>query len=369
MKIFVSAGDHSGDLHGTNIIREIKKILPDAYITGFGGSLMADHSVILDKIADASIIGFWEPVKNIPRLYKNLKTASNFFKNENPDGVILIDYYGFNIHLAKEAKKSGIPVVYYVCPQVWATRRNRVKEIKKFVKKAVVIFPFEKEIYEREGIDCDFFGHPFVDIIPVSYKKASSDRFKIGIMPGSRVQEIDKHLTPFLNAFSLISKKINNAAGILPVFSQETKNYIMKNFFLPPDKIKFIKHDDYAARSEMDIAMTSSGTATVENTILGIPMVIGYKTSFLTYFIAKHLIKIKHIGMVNILSGDTVCPELIQNDLEPAKIAAACLKILQNKQIYDDTVRKLENISSGLGKPGVIGRAASGILEVFSKNV
>ncbi|MBI5573312.1 MAG: lipid-A-disaccharide synthase, partial [Elusimicrobia bacterium] len=326
MKIFISAGDPSGDLHGANLIKELKLQNLKIEICGFGGSKMANAGAdIFDKIADSSIIGFWEPLKNLARLKKNLNLAEKFFIKDKLEGLIIIDYYGYNIHLAKLAKKHKIPVIYYILPQVWATRGGRVQKIKKFVKKVLVIFPFEKEIYERAGMPCEFVGHPLLDVIPNHTSTYPLNHLNIGLMPGSRIQEINKHFTQFYEAFVRINQVFPDIRAIIPVFSDKIKNYIINNFKLDENKVEFVMHGDYEKRSKMSLCITSSGTATVENMILGVPMVISYKTSWLTYQIAKRLIHLKFIGMPNILAGREICPELIQNEVTAEKISAKCL--------------------------------------------
>ncbi|MFA5779688.1 MAG: lipid-A-disaccharide synthase [Elusimicrobiota bacterium] len=369
MKIFISAGDPSGDLHGASLLKEISKKVqnPNVKISGFGGSKMANAGAdVFDKIADSSIIGFWEPVKNLARLKRNLNLAEKFFIKDKPEGLIIIDYYGYNIHLAKLAKKYKIPVIYYIAPQVWATRGGRVQKIKKFVKKVLVIFPFEKEIYERAGIPVEFVGHPLLDIIPSCPIPQPTSPLYIGLMPGSRIQEINKHFTQFYGAFVNINKVISDVKAIIPVFSDNIKNYIINHFKLDEKKVEFVMHGDYEKRSKMSICITSSGTATVENMILGVPMVISYKTSWLTYQIAKRLINVKFIGMPNILAGREICPELIQTDVTSEKISAKCLEILKNGQILEKMRYDITGTSQKLGGSGATKRAAEIILEVFS---
>ncbi|MDO8734749.1 MAG: lipid-A-disaccharide synthase [Elusimicrobiota bacterium] len=382
MKIFISAGDPSGDLHGANLIKEISEKVqnPQVELFGFGGSKMANAGAdVFDKIADSSIIGFWEPVKNLARLKRNLNLAEKFFIKDKPEGLIIIDYYGYNIHLAKLAKKHKIPVIYYISPQVWATRGGRVQKIKKFVKKVLVIFPFEKEIYERAGIPVEFVGHPLLDIIPnsltrlppISDPKGSAtvggyNPLTIGLMPGSRIQEINKHFTQFYEAFVNIGKVNSDVKAIIPVFSDNIKNYIINHFKLDEKKVEFVMHGDYEKRSKMSLCITSSGTATVENMILGVPMLISYKTSWLTYQIAKRLINVKFIGMPNILAEREICQELIQNEATAEKISAKCLEILKNGKILEKMRYDLAETSQKLGGAGATKRAAEIILEEFS---
>ncbi len=366
MKIFISAGDPSGDLHGANLIKEIKVQNPQVEVFGFGGSNIANAGAVLfDKIADSSIIGFWEPVKNLARLKRNLNLAEKFFIRDKPEGLIIIDYYGYNIHLAKLARKHKIPVIYYISPQVWATRGGRVQKIKKFVKKVLVIFPFEKEIYEKAGIPCEFVGHPLLDIIPNFTGNTAPNTVYIGLMPGSRIQEINKHFTQFYEAFVNISKVNSDAKAIIPVFSDNIKNYITNHFKLDGSKIEFVMHGDYEKRSKMSICITSSGTATVENMILGVPMVISYKTSWLTYQIAKRLIHLKFIGMPNILAGREICPELIQSEATAEKISEKCFEILKNGQILTRMQAELNETRKKMGGQGATKRAAKIILEEF----
>ncbi|MEW6558059.1 MAG: lipid-A-disaccharide synthase [Elusimicrobiota bacterium] len=366
MKIFISAGDPSGDLHGSNLVKELKSQNPEVEVFGFGGGKMASVSNIFDKIADDSIIGFWEPLRNFCRLKKNSDIAEKFFINEKPTGLIIIDYYGFNIYLAKLAKQNKIPVIYYISPQVWATRGGRVQKIKKYVKKMLVIFPFEKKIYEKAGVPCEFVGHPLLDVIPNRPIAQSSNRLIIGIMPGSRIQEINNHFVPFFQAFQLIIKEFPDAKLIIPVFSDRIKHYIINNFALYSDMIEFVMHGDYEKRAKINLCITSSGTATVENMILGVPMVICYKTSWLTYQIVKNLINVKFIGMSNVLAGREICPELTQNNITAEKIAEKCFEILKNKPILEKMRTEIAETRQKLGNTGATKRATNIILKEFS---
>jgi len=326
-EIFVSAGDFSGDMHAAFLVKNLKQLDDTVKITAIGGKFLEEQNVnFLTNIVDTQSFGFSGLLKKY-YYFKNLvsKLIFPYLQNHKIDLLILIDFYGFNIHLAKLAKSMGIKVVYYICPQIWASRRGRIKNIKKYVDFVVPIFPFEKAIYEAEGIEVFYAGNPLVDIIN---EKLNNDPYLrieekqlIGLMPGSRISEVKNILPIFLKAINGMFEKygkggkLNNIEFCL-IVSKNMNLALVENLIAEynlPVKIKIITGPAYKLRQSMRFIMTSSGTSSFENLILNTPMMIFYKMDWFSYFIAKLIVRVKYIGMPNILAGEKIVPEYVQN--------------------------------------------------------
>ena len=366
-RIFFSAGDVSGDVHAANLMKEFKKLAPQIRLDCIGGQRMKalSDTFLCDMVAKGAS-GFIEPLKKIFTWIDLLNLIGDYFDKEKPSCVILTDFFGFNSHIMKEAYKRKIPVYYYVCPQVWASRRYRAKKIVKMAKKMFVIYPFEKKIYTSLGGDAMFLGNPLLDNIPEplekEFKGDKSAEFKIGMMPGSRPAEIEKHTKMFWQAFLEIKKTFPNAKAYLfavPEVSDETLlNHIggkNKDFII-------VREQDYKIRSTMDFVITCSGTATLENALLGLPMVVVYKLSWVTYYIARMIIQVPYISLVNLLRHQSVVKELIQSDATPEQIAKETCSILGSPKRFNSMRKNMLSIREMLGLPGVAQRVAEVIL-------
>ncbi|MCP3899862.1 MAG: lipid-A-disaccharide synthase [Desulfobacteraceae bacterium] len=372
--IFISTGDFSGDLHAKALINTIKqtnkieKKFDNIKITSIGGNEIRLKSDIF--LADTiSIEGFG--LNGLFKKYLFFKglldnKIKTYFELNSPDLIILVDFYGFNIHIAKLAKKLSIPVVYYVSPQVYASREYRVKNIKKYVDKVICIFPFERKIYEKYSVKTEYFGNPLVDIIEQKLETRDSDllleKYKginlIGLMPGSRKSELKSLLPPMLNIIK-ISKAYKSAkillfaAGSLEKLSIEQ---ICQSSEIN-EHIDIIYSDSYALRAKLDFCLTASGTITVENAILGIPMLIMYKLPWLTFKIAKAIVKVEYIGMPNLLAEEEILPEYVQA-IDENVIADKVSEWQNNPDKLDSVRQSLNQVKEIIGKPGVIEKAA-----------
>ena len=365
----IVAGEASGDMRGAGLARALKNIDPTLRLCGIGGEYMRQAGVeCFSDITDLAVIGITEVIKNLSRIKKVFDQTLKQIDATHPDAVILVDYPGFNLRLAKEIKKRGIKVIYFISPQVWAWREKRVLQIKKLVDRMIVLFPFEQDIYSKYGMKADYVGHPLVDEIIVDKDKTevlksiglSTGKTTIGLMPGSRAKEITRHLPCMLEAAQKLYQQ-----------NQEYQFILLKASSVPlkliEDELSSYKHlplkiydgPTYDGINAMDAAMVASGTATLETALLKKPMVIIYKTSWLTYAIAKAVIKIPYIGLVNIVAGKKVAEELIQNDATADKIANAIETALHNPQIVDE----LAAVKTSLGGPGASLRAAQVVLE------
>ena len=360
--ILLVAGDPSGDLHGANLIRELKAREPSARIAAVGGPLMkAEAHEFLEDLATRGMTGFLEPLAALPFFTRLGFRLGRFMKERKVSALVCIDYYGFNRRVLSFAAAAKVPAYYYVSPQVWASRPGRIQVLKKLVRKMLVIFPFEEKLYREAGVDCLYVGHPLFDLMPPAPPRdAPSDKPLIGLLPGSRASEVRRHLPVFLKTFDLLKKRFPGARARLFAAASLPDSAYNGPGGVP---LPVVRERDYALRSSLDFAISSSGTATLENALLGVPMAVVYKLSWPTYAIARTLIKVPYIAMANLLAGKRLAPELIQRDAKPEKIAAAVAPILGDPAAWSAVRRELLEIRSRLGSPGGAGRAAAEILQ------
>lgn len=352
-KIFISAGDLSGEIHAANLVREIKKISPATFISSTGGAnLKSVSDNFIEDIVNINAFGFL-PVKPFFILKNVYKKIKQNFINERPDKVILVDYYGFHSFVLKLAKKMNIPVYYYVSPQVWASRKGRIKTIAKNVKKMLCILPFEEKMYRDNGVDAVFVGNPLIDIVPEKTNFEISNPPVIGLFPGSRKSVIKRHMPIVLETAKLLREKLN-AKFIMFAVSENAD-------FELPEYIELVTNNDFEKRKAANIAICPSGTVSLENSIMGIPMAVMYKLSNFNYYFIRMIATVKYITLANILADKPVVPEFIQFDAVPEKIADSVVEQLKPEN-YLSKVKELLEFRKMLGNPGVSKRAAEIIL-------
>ena len=335
MKYYIIAGEASGDLYGSNLAKELKLKDPKADIRAWGGDLMQQQGVHLIKhYKDHNYMGFLEVVRNLGTILKNIDFCKKDIKEFNPDALILIDFPGFNMRIAKYFYQYSFPVLFYIAPQVWAWKENRVKAIKKYVDRLYVILPFEKEFLKKHGIESNYIGHPLLEHI-LNFKKNLSLSKKeflvthsldvgkpiISLIPGSRKQEIEKKLPVMLEAVSSYTKEFN----IVIAGMRNFKDLYVK--ITSNSNIKVIYKDTYNLLNNSSRALVTSGTATLETAFFNVPQIVCYKTSWLSYVIAKTLVKIKYISLVNLIMNKEVVKELIQNDLSVSNLTKELNKL------------------------------------------
>jgi lipid-A-disaccharide synthase len=363
IEIFVSAGDPSGDIAGGHLLKQLIEINSSCRFFGLGGRRMAALGQLQfvpgEKLA---VIGFWEVAKKIG-FFKNLLEKTIWeITTRRPKAIILIDYPGFNLRLAKKIKALNIPIIYYISPQIWAWGGKRIKLIKKLVDLMLLILPFEKEIYDRADLKNQFVGHYLLDDIPPEYIKApyNIESHLISLLPGSRPQEIEKMLPVLLDTARLLHKDKKYRFVVAAVEGNfDYKKYLNDIDF--PIEIQKGKTRELVAQSRLVI--TSSGTATLETGIIGRPMVVIYRTGTITYLIARSVVKLDMIALINISAGRKIVAELIQSDASPSKIADEALKILDNPQAALNIVSQLNQVTDNLGGPGAGKRAAQAVWE------
>lgn len=367
---FIICGEASGDLNAANLILAIKKINPGIKFSGIGGTLMREAGAdIYRDIKEFSVIGLFDVLKKLPKFFDLQKLVLKKINEEKPDAIILVDFSGFNLRLAKKINKT-VPTIYYISPQVWASRPGRVKIIKKYTHKMIVIFKFEKEFYKRHGIEVDFVGHPLLDIVgPTMAKQEFLDRFglsgtktTISLLPGSRRQEIENILPVMLEASLLIQKQMKDVQFVVaksPQVEGDIYERIARGFDI---QLKIIEGRTYDCLNIADFCMVCSGTATLETAIMQKPFVVIYKMGLLNYLLYRPQVKVLYIGMVNIVAGEKIIPEFIQFQATGKNISRRVLEILSNPSEIKRLKNNLARIKSSLGENGACSRAAQIIL-------
>lgn len=360
-RVMIVAGEASGDIYGADLAREAFKLDPNLHFFGIGGARMREAGVeTLVDSADMAVVGLVEVLKHFDIISAAFLKLKKILLNDRPDLLILIDYPGFNLRLAKVAKKAGVKVLYYISPQIWAWRQGRVRKIARLVDHMAVILPFEAAFYERAGVPVSFVGHPMLDMVNVSMdsKQAAAsfglDPSKkiVGLFPGSRRNEIERLLPVIVNSALQLKKRFPDIQFVLPLASTLNISDIVPQLTAAGLDVTITRERIHDMIRACDAVISVSGTVTLEIALVGTPMVIIYKLSPLTYQLAKRLVKIDNIGLCNIVAGETVVQELIQDEANPEKIAAEIGMILTNAD-YDSAIRlKLATVRAKLGSGG-----------------
>jgi len=365
--VMIIAGEASGDMHGASLVREMLNIDSSLNFYGIGGNKLQDAGVaLLAHASEMAVVGLTEVFSKLGNFLKIMNKMKKSLDSRKPDLVILIDYPDFNLPLAKAARKRGIKVFYYISPQVWAWRKGRIRQIKKYVDKMAVILPFEVDTYGQKDFTVEYVGHPLLDLVKPHYSRQQSrEKFNIseskttiGLLPGSRISEVEKLLPEMLQAAAILAQKIPAAQFILPLadtLKEEVVAGIISRFGI---KVDVIRDNTYDVISCADLAVVASGTATLETALLGVPMIIIYKISPLSYLIGRLAVSVQNIGLVNIIAGKTIVPELIQHEANALRIAAEALDILKNEERRLQIIADLKEIRAKLGNPGAAMRAA-----------
>jgi lipid-A-disaccharide synthase len=331
MKYYLIAGEASGDLHGSNLIKELKKLDASADIRAWGGDLMqAAGAKVVKHYRELAFMGFTEVIKNLPTIFENLRFCKKDIASFGPDVLVLIDYPGFNLRIAKWAKQQGFRVVYYISPQVWAWKEGRVKSIRKVVDKMLVILPFEKAFYEKWDYKVEYIGHPLVQVVNEFLQKntaSTSERPIVALLPGSRSQEVAKKLPLMLEA-SKAFPAFDFVVAKAPSLDDGFYETFLKNY----PSVTSVRDRTYHLLASSDAALVTSGTATLETALFGVPEVVCYKGSPVSYQIAKRLIKIKYISLVNLIMDKKIVTELIQQELTTENIVRELRSILFDEE-------------------------------------
>jgi len=365
----IIAGEASGDLHGAGVIRELKKLSPNADCFGVGGDKMQSAGMqLIYHVRELSVMGFWEVLQHLPLLRSVERTLVALLKARRPDVVLLIDYPGFNLKFAGIAHRLGFRTVYYISPQVWAWNPGRVKKMKGIIDKMLVVFPFESEIYRRHGIDVEFVGHPLLEVLDEPQGKEEfckrhgllPDQLILGLFPGSRRQELERIFPAMLGAARLLHQQlgVQVAVGVSSLLEFE----FVKSFLRDDFPVRLLQHAAHDLMKNADVALVTSGTATLETAFFRTPMVIVYKTSMLTYLVGRLVVRIDSIGLANIVAGKKVVPELIQGAATPQRLAEEAMKMLSDAELRKTISRELGAVRERLGTVGASQRVAQSLL-------
>lgn len=380
-KVLIICGEPSGDLHASNLVKDIRSLDSSISFFGIGGNLCKKAGVdIVFDISDLALVGFVEVLKNIFTVGKAYSAAIRAVDAKKPDLAVLVDYPGFNLRIARALSRRSIPVVYYISPQVWAWGRNRINIIKKCVRKILVLFKFEEELYKTYNVDVEFVGHPLIDTVRASATKEETLKKYgvkpgvklIALLPGSRKVEIARLLPAMLGAAGMIDKKIGPCQFVVSKHSSIARELydslidVKPGANRDPVDINLIEGDVYNLLSAADFAVVASGTATLETAIMGLPHIIIYTANPVTAYIARALIKIDYLGMANIIAGGEIVPELWQEEVTPENIAKLAIDILSDEDKLSEIRSDLADVKSLLGSPGASMRAARSILSLLA---
>ena len=375
-RILISAGEASGDLHAGAVTRAIKQLEPEAEVFGMGGDCLREAGgEVLFDIKDHSVMGFVEVLKRLPDIWKLRSAFIELMDSRKPDVLLTIDYPGFNMRLAKLAKERGIKVVSFIAPSAWAWRPSRAAGVVKVVDKIASIFPFEYDLYKSYGADIEFVGHPLVDTVKPSLPRIEAEQLAgkrdghplILLMPGSRTMEIQRLLPDMLAAAKILKQKRPDIDFAMPravTIAREMLEAPVKQAGLD---IKLTEGHNYDVMSVADLAIATSGTVTLEAALCGLGCEILYKASPISFWIAKQVVEIPHIGLPNIVAGRLIEPELLQDDCIPEKIAGTALELLEPKR-YELLQKDLQEVKEKLGAPGAVKRVAELVLRMARQN-
>jgi len=364
VKFYIIAGEASGDMHAANLVRSLKQVIPKAQFRGWGGDQMSAQGVDLVKhYKELAFMGFVEVISNLRTILKNIDQCKKDIASYKPDAVILVDYPGFNLRIATYIKKQGIPSIYYISPQIWAWKQSRVHAIKRDVDLMLVILPFEQEFYNRFGMDVKFVGHPLLDALPLNstekseQEKFHSDKKCIALLPGSRVQEIKSmlpvmlHMCKHFPEFHFVIAAANHVPSSL--YEKYTNGI---------ENIEIAYNRFYDVLKQAHAALVTSGTATLETALMNVPEVVCYKGNLISYWIARKLIKVQYISLVNLISDKEVVKELIQDDFNETNLKLALQSLLDINQ-RENLIANYDQLRIKLGSSGASERAANYIIQ------
>lgn len=370
-RIFIVCGEESGDLHGSSLMAALKSLNPSIEFSGMGGERMRRLGLTGPDSREVSVVGAIEVIGKLPKIWDTFKTLKAMLASARFDCVVLIDFPDFNLRIAKEAKRLGVPVIYYISPQVWAWRKGRVKTIASLVDKMLVVFPFEVPIYKKAGVDVEYVGHPLLDVVDSGVDKAASRRSLglpaesavVALLPGSRTGEIERLLPPMLKAGALIAKGLEKKPSfVMPAAMSIDDGLLDRHLKGAPIDVKVVRNSMHAALRAADAAIVASGTATLETALIGSPMVIIYRMAPVSYAIAKALVGVKDVGLPNIVAGKRIVAELIQNEATPERIAEETLAILNDEARKSSIAAAYNEVRKSLGGKGAAERAAKAVL-------
>ncbi|HWF85046.1 MAG TPA: lipid-A-disaccharide synthase [Vicinamibacterales bacterium] len=373
-RLLVSCGEPSGDLYAGALTRELQALDPDVTVAGLGGpALAAAGGVLIDDYRGLAVTGLTEALAKVPRSYATIRRLTRAARIERPDALVVIDFPDFNFPLARRVKRLGIPVVYYISPQIWAWRSGRLRTIREIADRVIVIFPFEEAIYRDAGVPVEFVGHPLVDLATASAPRDALLRAyglspaapTVAILPGSRPNEVGRILPGLAAAVRLIAQRVPGTQCLL-ARAPNLDDHLFEVLRASGAPITSVEGDTDAILASADVALTASGTATVQTALHNTPMVIVYRLSPMTYRIGRRLVKVDTVGMVNLIAGEKIVPELIQEAFTPEAVAREAVSMLTDPARVATIREGLARVRAKLGGPGASRRAAEAILRVVA---
>lgn len=373
-RVMLVVGEASGDLHGAHLVKSLYRRDPTLEVFGVAGEGLKREGIrVLYDVDRLTGMGFAELAGNLKTLWQAYKLLQRVLREEKPDLLILIDFPEFNMRLARLARALQIPVLYYISPQVWAWRQHRVRKIARCVDRMAVVFPFEVPLYQKAGVQVSFVGHPLLDVVrPTEPREKTLLQYglkptkpTIALLPGSRRREVAYHLPPMLEAANRLSREME-LQFVLVRASTVERRLFEEILGQSAAWVPIAEENTYNVLHACDLAWTASGTATLETALMLRPMIIIYRLAWLTYVLARMLVRVRHIGMVNIVAGETVVPELIQRDVTAERIMAESRAILKEPERRTRMVEKLAEVREKLGAPGASDRVADIALSMMT---
>jgi len=372
--IMLSAGEVSGDLHGSTLCRSMQALRPDVRLVGMGGARMAaaGMEVLVDPTHEA-VVGTSEALGRIPALYRAYRTLVKRLREEAPRALVVIDFPDFNLQLARQARQAGIPVLYFIPPQLWAWRRGRMRQMARRVSRVLAVLPFERELYESAGVPVEFVGHPLLDVLPLDLSRDEARRrlgldpseVVVGLLPGSRREEVARLLPAMMGA----ARRLASADArrfLLALAPTVDRAAVARHLGTPgtdrAPRVDLVQGRTYEVMAAADVHIIASGTATLEAALLGVPMVLCYRVSRITEGVVRMLVRVPWAGLPNIIAGRAIVPEILQDEISPERLAAEVSKLLEDPLAGTAQRAAFKDLRASLGEPGVARRAAAAVL-------
>jgi lipid-A-disaccharide synthase len=374
--IMLSAGEASGDLHGATLCRALRELAPGARLVGMGGARMAEAG--MEVVADPTgraVVGMSEAVGRIPGLYRAYRALVRRIYEERPRALVLIDFPEFNLRLARQARRAGVPVVYFIPPQLWAWRRGRIRQMARRVTRVLAVFPFEQALYEEAHVGVDFVGHPLLDVLPLHLTRDDARRrlgldpaaSVVGLLPGSRREEVARLLPPMLEAarrLAAVDPRRRFLIGAAPTVDRAQVTALLAAAAeADGPRVEIVESLTHELMAGSDVVLIASGTATLEAALLGAPMVVCYRVSRLTETVARMLARVPWISLPNIVAGRKAVPEVLQDEVTGHRLASEALHLLEDAAAATAQRAAFKEIRGRLGEPGVGPRAARAVLQ------
>lgn len=375
-RIFLSAGEASGDLHGAHLVRAIRGMCPEARVSCLGGPLLESAGArLIVPNGDLAVVGLFEVLRHAKSIYRAYCRIRSHLVEERPGVVVLIDFPDFNFFLGRLARRMGLKVFYYISPQVWAWRTGRVRTMRRFVDGMAVILPFEPPFYERYGMRVTYVGHPLLDALAnAPSREEASERYRaegvprtVGLLPGSRRSEIALVLPVLLESAAAIRRRLSGVRFLLPVAPSLDRSLVEKRLAGSGLPTRVVSGDTYGVIRACDLLITVSGTVTLEAAVLGTPMIVTNRVSPLTCLVGRHLIRVPFVGLPNLIAGRRIVPEYLQEDARPGAVADEAVRLLTTPGALEEQRNALAAIRSELGRPGAADRVARLVLDLMGK--